>query len=104
MIDATRQRVHIRNAKGNRDRFVPLPAATLLVLRRYWQVHRNPVLLQDFLNAGLRGSFYKSPSVPLFQRGMQRQCVTSVNNCQTLALLRGQQEFKPACLFVKREI
>jgi integrase/recombinase XerD len=28
-IDATRQRVHVRDSKGNRDRFVPLPAITL---------------------------------------------------------------------------
>ena len=44
-IDAVRQRVHIRNAKGNKDRLVPLPAATLAVLRRFWQLHRNPRLL-----------------------------------------------------------
>jgi len=30
-IDAARQRVHIRDSKGNRDRFVPLPEATLCV-------------------------------------------------------------------------
>jgi integrase/recombinase XerD len=39
-IDATRWRVHIRDAKGNRDRFVPLPQTTHQVLRRFWQVHR----------------------------------------------------------------
>lgn len=44
-IDAARQRVHIRNAKGNKDRLVPLPAATLTVLRRFWQLHRNPRLM-----------------------------------------------------------
>jgi len=38
-IDAERQRVHIRDAKGNKDRLVPLPAATLALLRRFWQVH-----------------------------------------------------------------
>ena len=31
-IDGSRQRVHIRNAKGNKDRLVPLPLKTLLVL------------------------------------------------------------------------
>jgi integrase/recombinase XerD len=41
-IDAARGRVHIRDAKGNRDRFVPLPQATHKVLQRFWQVHRNP--------------------------------------------------------------
>ena len=33
-IDAVRHRVHIRDSKGNRDRFVPLPEVTLGVLRR----------------------------------------------------------------------
>ncbi|TAL85782.1 MAG: recombinase [Rhodanobacter sp.] len=41
-IDAARQRVHIRNAKGNKDRLVPLPTTTLAVLRRFWRLHRNP--------------------------------------------------------------
>ena len=44
-IDPVRRRVHIRDAKGNRDRLVPLPDATHQVLRRFWQLHRNPVLL-----------------------------------------------------------
>jgi len=44
-VDAARRRVHIRDAKGNKDRLVPLPEATLAVLRRFWRVHRNPVLL-----------------------------------------------------------
>src|SRR3990167_318482 len=39
-IDAARMRVQIRDAKGNRDRFVPLPAATLTALRQFWQLHR----------------------------------------------------------------
>jgi site-specific recombinase XerD len=44
-IDAARRRVHVRNAKGNKDRLVPLPATTLAVLRRFWQVHRHPRML-----------------------------------------------------------
>lgn len=51
-IDASRQRVHIRNAKGNKDRLVPLPAVTLATLRRFWQLHRNPVLLFPAVRAG----------------------------------------------------
>ncbi|PKM10424.1 MAG: recombinase [Gammaproteobacteria bacterium HGW-Gammaproteobacteria-3] len=53
-IDAARQRVHIRDAKGNKDRLVPLPAATLDLLRRFWQVHRNPVLLFPNRHGGLQ--------------------------------------------------
>ena len=55
-IDAARGRVHIRNAKGNRDRFVPLPQATHQLLRRFWQVHHNPVLLFPNRQGGLKGA------------------------------------------------
>jgi len=44
-IDAARHRVHVRDAKGNKDRFVPLPDTTLSVLRAFWQQHRNSRLL-----------------------------------------------------------
>ena len=55
-INAARARVHIRNAKGNRDRFVPLPQATHQVLQRFWQVHRNPVLLFPNRHGGVKGA------------------------------------------------
>jgi site-specific recombinase XerD len=55
-IDAPRRRVHIRDSKGNKDRFVPLPGATLGVLRRFWQVHRNPVLLFPNRHGGLKAA------------------------------------------------
>ncbi len=41
-IDSTTMRVHIRNGKGNKDRLVPLPAATLQVLKDFWRVHQHP--------------------------------------------------------------
>lgn len=55
-IDAARGRVHIRDAKGNKDRFVPLPQATLHLLRRFWPVHRNPVLMFPNRLAGRKGA------------------------------------------------
>ena len=55
-IDAARGRVHIRDAKGNRDRFVPLPQATHKALQRFWHVHRNPVLLFPNRHGGLKGA------------------------------------------------
>ena len=55
-IDAQRRRVHVRNAKGNKDRFVPLPEATLSVLRRFWQTHRNAQLLFPSRRAGLQAA------------------------------------------------
>jgi integrase len=34
-IDGQRNRVHVRQAKGGRDRYVPLPEPTLQHLRRF---------------------------------------------------------------------
>lgn len=78
-IDATRQRVHIRDAKGNRDRFVPLPPATLDTLRRFWQVHRNPVLLFPNRHGGLNGS--KSATTPLDAGGVQTTLRLVAGDC-----------------------
>jgi site-specific recombinase XerD len=55
-IDSDRMRVHVRNAKGNRDRLVPLPANALEVLRNFWAVHRNPVLIFPSRQKGLKGA------------------------------------------------
>jgi integrase len=55
-IDADRMRAHIRDAKGNRDRLVPLPARTLEVLRAFWKEHRNPELLFPSRQKGLAGA------------------------------------------------
>ncbi|MBE0389214.1 tyrosine-type recombinase/integrase [Pseudoalteromonas luteoviolacea] len=44
-IDSARMQVHIRHAKGGKDRFVPLPSRTLTALRFYWQTHHHPTLL-----------------------------------------------------------
>ena len=44
-IDSHAMRVHIRNAKGGKDRLVPLPGRTLHALRAYWCTHRNPTLI-----------------------------------------------------------
>ena len=69
-IDAARHRVHIRDSKGNRDRFVPLPQATLSVLRRFWQTHQNPVLLFPNRLGGLKGA--QLARTPLDRGGVQK--------------------------------
>jgi integrase/recombinase XerD len=68
-MDAERQRVHIRDAKGNKDRLVPLPQVTLEMLRRFWSLHRNPVLLFPNRHAGLKGA--GQAKTPLDRGGVQ---------------------------------
>lgn len=41
-IDSSRMVLHIQGGKGNKDRYVPLPQATLALLRSYWSTHRHP--------------------------------------------------------------
>ena len=44
-VDGSQHRVHIRNSKGGKDRYVVLPELTLQALRRFWTTHRHPRLL-----------------------------------------------------------
>ena len=41
-IDSHTMQVHIRDGKGGKDRFVPLPEQTLHYLRWHWSTHRHP--------------------------------------------------------------
>jgi len=68
-IDAVRMRVHIRNAKGNKDRLVPLPLNTLRVLRRFWSVHKHPVFLFPNRKRGLKSAYLVDS--PLDPSGIQ---------------------------------
>ena len=44
-IDSNRMVIHVRQGKGGKDRYVPLPTQTLELLRTYWRQHRHPVWL-----------------------------------------------------------
>lgn len=44
-LDAKRMMVHVHRGKGAKDRYIPLPTATLAALRDYWKTHRNPKLI-----------------------------------------------------------
>jgi integrase len=44
-IDGQRLLVHVHRGKGAKDRYVPLPEETLILLRTYWQIHRNTTWL-----------------------------------------------------------
>jgi integrase/recombinase XerD len=41
-IDSDRTMIHVRHGKGAKDRYMPLPAGILEMLRRYWATHRHP--------------------------------------------------------------
>ena len=74
-IDAHRMRVHIRSAKGNKDRFVPLPLHTLMVLRQFWSVHKHTTLLFPNRKRGLKNAHLAES--PLDRGGVQN-CIREV--------------------------
>jgi len=78
-IDAARRRVHIRDAKGNKDRLVPLPTATHRMLQAFWQCHRNPVLLFPNRAGGRAGA--GSATTPLDRGGVQTTLRKVVESC-----------------------
>jgi len=44
-IDSKRMMVHIKSGKGRKDRLVPLPKSTLLILRAFYKTHRNKLYI-----------------------------------------------------------
>jgi integrase/recombinase XerD len=79
-IDAANRRVHVRQGKGGKDRYVPLPDATLLVLRRFWSTHRNPRLL--FPNGSGNDASARTALTPMDRGGVQAAMNAARNSCR----------------------
>lgn len=69
-IDSQRMLLHIRGGKGNRDRYVPLPARTLDLLRQQWRTHHHPQLL--FPGKGHCGHNAPTATQPIQRTTLQR--------------------------------
>lgn len=68
-IDSERNLLHVRQSKGNKDRFVILPALTLNALRKYWSTHRNPSLI---FPRGKSPAEQRTASVPMNRTSTQK--------------------------------
>jgi len=62
--------LHIRAGKGNKDRYVPLPQRTLVLLRELWKTHRHPRLL--FPAKGHSGRGAATATEPMDRSTLQR--------------------------------
>ena len=78
-IDGERMRVHVRNGKGRKDRFVTLPKVTLVALRRYWSTHRHPSLL---FPGGKLSEERRTAKTPLDRGGLQKSIKAIVRSCK----------------------
>ena len=68
-LDSDRMMIHVHRGKGAKDRFVPLPHATLGVLRTHWRTHRNPRLV--FPACGRDGRGAASAATPMAKSSVQ---------------------------------
>jgi integrase/recombinase XerD len=64
-IDRARGVIHVRQAKGAKDRYVPLPPSVLPLLEACWLSHRNPVWLFPSVGRGGAGGRAAKRHVPL---------------------------------------
>ena len=77
-IDSDRMKVHIRQGKGKKDRFVTLPEASLLALRRYWATHRHASLL---FPAGKTPMARHTATVAMDRGGLQKSLPLIARDC-----------------------
>lgn len=83
-------RVHIREAKGNKERYVPLPPAMLQELRAFWKTHRHPRWIFPGVGRGWR----EQPArLAQLGRAVEPLGVGSVQHC--LRLARAQAGLPP---------
>ncbi len=77
-IDSARMKVHVRQGKGNKDRFVVLPNATLHALRQYWKTHRHPRFL---FPAGSTPDLQPTADKVMDRGGLQKSFKAIVHSC-----------------------
>jgi integrase/recombinase XerD len=68
-LDSVNMRVHIRDAKGNKDRLVPLPEKTLHTLKNFWKVHKHPRFIFPSRKRGVKNAHLVTQ--PLDRGGIQ---------------------------------
>ena len=77
-IDGERMKVHIRQGKGKKDRFVTLPQVALTALRHYWATHRHPSLL---FPAGRTSELRHAETAAMDRGGLQKSFKVIVKSC-----------------------
>ena len=68
-IDKQRMTLRVRDGKGTKERYIPLPKSTYAVLRTYWATHKNPRLL--FPALGRRHDGGRTAQQPMARSSVQ---------------------------------
>jgi integrase/recombinase XerD len=78
-IDSQHMIVHVKHGKGGKDRYVPLPKATLVMLRNFWLTHKNKLWL--FPAPGRSGTHMHESNFPLPISSVQIVFKAAVRQC-----------------------
>jgi integrase/recombinase XerD len=76
-INRKEQRLHIRDGKGGKDRYVPLPQAALDELTGWWKWHRHPRFLFPAMGHAWRATERRQPAE---QERVQRELLRSAEH------------------------
>lgn len=77
-IDSQRMKVHVHLGKGRKDRFVTLPQASLMALRKYWRTHKNPQLI---FPTGRTSQLRQSATQAMDRGGLQKSIRVIARDC-----------------------
>lgn len=85
-VDSKRMMVHVHRGKGAKDRYIPLPQSTLLILRAFWKSHRHPTFVFPADGRNHRGvshprgaSKAKTPMSATAVQGAMKQITKQIN-------------------------
>lgn len=80
-------RVRIRQAKGSKDRYVPLPEWLLAELRLWWKTHRHPRWIFPGVGRGWRAG---TAGAAQLATAVEPMSVPSIQHCMRLAVAAAQ--------------
>jgi len=84
-------RLHVRNAKGGKDRFVPMTPAMVTELRHFWATHRHPTFLFP-----APGRFWADRGLSVSQMMHRATTPMSISSVQlAFKLARAQSSINP---------
>jgi len=84
-VDSDRMCLHIQQGKGRKDRYVPLPATVLPLLRAYWLTHRHSTwLFPAKTTTGVRETMSPTGVQRAFKAALQKSGVNKTASVHTL--------------------